>query len=197
MRKNSSIPHCVKYGKQRNQHGDFLIEAIVAVLVSGIIGMAMMQMYVQVRRVGNISQGEYVAAALAQEIMDHLRSLPFQTVDDNRGLHQPMVNGAGTPADILFPRALLQDTQPYNHTGNGNISLDYTQNGDTAVSQGQFNVLRTCTPAGALTNTIDVNITRLNIDSLNIQITINFLDSNARPRNYVCNGMLTRRGLTG
>lgn len=197
MRKNSSIPHCVNFGTQRNQHGDFLIEAIVAVLVSGIIGMAMMQMYVQVRRVGNISQGEYVAAAVAQEIMDHLRSLPFQTVDDNRGLHQPMVNGIGTPADALFPRALLQDTQPYNHLNNGNASLDYTQNSDTAVRQGQFNVLRTCDATGAITNTIDVNITRLNVDALSVQVVINFLDSNAKPRNYTCTGMLTRRGLTG
>lgn len=183
--------------KLRNQHGDFLVEAVVAVLVSGIIGMAMIQMYSQVRRVGNMSQAEYVAASVAQEVMDHLRSLPFQNVYNNSGLHQPMVNGAGTPGDALFPRALLQDTQAYNNGSNANTSLDYSQNGDSVVSQGQYNLLRTCDSTGAQTNTIDVNITTPSVDTVNVAITIRFLDSSAKPRIYTVNGMLTRRGLTG
>lgn len=194
-------PHLyMKGNRARPQNGDFLIEAIVSVLVSSIIATAMVQMYTQVRRVGNMSQGEFIAAAVAQEAIDHLRSLPFDTVANNLGTRQVVVNGGAT-GDPLFPTALLQDTAPFT-TPNGNQNLDYTggNGSDTAIAAGANNVLRTVSPTtGQLTNTISVDIQPWNgsTDTLRITVDIAFLDSSGKPHSVTMGAMLNRLGLTG
>ncbi len=181
--------------------GDFLVEAIVAVLVSGIIGTAMAQMYSQIHNVGNMSQGQLVAVSLANEVIDQLRATKFANVQANAGLHTPMVNGVGN-GDVLFPRALLQDTGNYL-TNNGNSTLDYTGGGDSAVMQGMQNVLHTVDPiTGAPTNTINVMITNANLGSNSpsclITVTVAWMDGTAGGQKvYKTSTMLTQLGLNG
>lgn len=199
MRKNSSIPHCNFSRKSpscRNEHGDFLVEALVSVLVSSIIATAMVQMYTQVRRTGNISAAQLAATAIAQEVLDHLRALPYDTVADNIGTRNLIVNGGATN-DPLFPTALLQDTSPFVTPG-GSSTLDFDgRSGDTLVSAQTQSVLRTCDPSGAITNTVSLTIEPFGTESLRATVTINFLTSSGKPSTFTMSGLLNRLGLTG
>ncbi len=185
----------------RPMDGDFLVEAVVAVLVSGIIGTAMIQMYGQVHKVGNESQGQLVAAAIAQEVIDQLRAQPFANIAANAGLHQPQVNGTGN-GDILFPRGLLQDTSPYLGPGNTANTLSYTQNGlaGSPISQGANNLIHTVDPvSGAPSNTINVNIVLAPGGSAyQVTVTIAWLDgSSGKQRTYQTQSLITQYGING
>jgi type II secretory pathway pseudopilin PulG len=198
MPKNSWITHghFSKTPSVRNERGDFLIEAIVSVLVSSIIATAMVQMYTQVRRTGNLSSAQLAATAVAQEVIDHLRALPYDTVADNIGTRNLIVNGGAT-GDPLFPTALLQDTSAFT-TPNGTSTLDFDgRNGDTLVSAQTQSVLRTCDANGAITNTISLTIEPFGTESLRATVTINFLTSQGKPSTFTMSGLLNRLGLTG
>jgi Tfp pilus assembly protein PilV len=202
MRKNSAIKKRknsansqLKGWAIRNQHGDFLIEAIVSVLVSSIIATAMVQMYTQVRRTGNLSSSQLAAASIAQEVIDHLRALPYDTVASNLGTRQLVVNG-GTTSDPLFPSALLQDSSPFA-TPSGNSTLDYDGVGDAAIASQAQSILRTCDATGTITNTVTLQLEQFGTDSVRATVTINFLTSQGKPSSYRLSGLLNRLGLTG
>lgn len=190
----------------RNQKGDFLVEALVSVLVSSVLGLALAQMYTQVHYVGNMSQAQMLAASVAQEAIDHLRSLPFSMLLANTGLHTVQVNGngtmlvAGTPiSDPLFPRALLQDVGSFTGTGGTSSSLDYTCAGDSKVSSGIKNVLNTVDPlTGAASNTIFVTLTPATVGSaqaVKVTVDIAWTDSSVKMRRYTLSSMLSQDGI--
>ena len=176
--------------ERRNQHGDFLVEAVVSVLISSIIGTALIQMYTQVKRVGNMSTSELLATAVASEIVDHLRGLPYTFVVANMGDHYPQVNGTVSSSDPLFPYALLKDDSG---------SYDYTGNGDSAMAAGANTSLLTCDPlTGAQTNNVHVNLTPMNgMTGVQIAVTLCYLDSSGKPKTYAINSVITPNGLNG
>lgn len=179
-----------KSRQSRNNHGDFLVEAVVAVLVSSVIGSAMAQMYVQVKRVGNMASSELLATAVGSEVVDHLRGLPYNFVASNLGDHFPVVSGNVSSNDPLFPFPLLREDS---------AAYDYTAGGDSAVSAGASTTLLTCDPtSGAQTNTVRVNLSQLNgLNGVQINVTIPYLDSSGHQKTYVLNSVLTPNGLNG
>lgn len=185
---------------RRGEAGDVLVDALVSVLVSALLGTALVQMYSQVHKMGNQSQAQFVAASVAQAAIDHLRSLSYNFVLANAGTHTPQVNGAGN-GDILFPRALLQDSSTFVGSGGSNTSLDYTGGGNVEVSQGVNNVLQTCDPnSKQITNTINVVISPQgsgNNTACLVTVTVVFIDGSGGTRTYTITSMLTNNGLNG
>ena len=189
-------PRAKRQPDMRKQTGDFLVDSLVSVLVSATLGTALVQMYSQVHKVGNQSQAQFAAASIAQAAIDHLRALPYAFVAANTGIHNPQVNGSGSN-DLLFPRALLQDSGTYIGSGGVSTSLDYSAGGNSEVSQGMNNVLQTCDPVTQLpSNTITVKIAPQNGACL-VTVTIVFLDGSVGTRTYTISSMLANNGLNG
>ena len=189
MKAHSKVP--VPGLTVRAQRGDFLVEAIVAVLVSSMFGAGLIQMYTQVKRVGNMSASELLATAIASECVDHIRGLPYNFVAANLGDHFPVVSGDGnTQGDALFPYPLLKDNPG---------TLDYSASNDSAVVNGTNSTLLTCDPAsGAQTNTIRVSLgTVAGMTGIQIQVSMAYLDSSGRHKTYVLNSVMTPNGLNG
>ncbi|MBX9571740.1 MAG: hypothetical protein K2X77_22805 [Candidatus Obscuribacterales bacterium] len=173
----------------RNQRGDFLIEAVVAVLVSSIIGTALIQMYTQVKRVGNMASSELLATAVGSGIVDHLRGLPYNFVAANLGDHFPAITG--TPSnDPLFPYPLLHEA---------GANYDYTAGGDASVTPGANTSLVTCDPvSGATTNTVRVNLAPVNgMTGVQVTVTMSYLDTSGKHKTYSLSSVLTPNGLNG
>lgn len=86
----------------RTESGSVLIETMVSILIATALATALIKMYVNIHQGGNAARGQVMAAAMAQEVFDQLRALPYETVDANVGLHTVQVNGTGA-GDALFP----------------------------------------------------------------------------------------------
>lgn len=173
----------------RAQRGDFLVEAVVAVLVSSIIGSALVQMYTQVKRVSNMASSELLAAAVGSGVVDHLRGLPYNFVEANLGDHFPSVSGT-TSNDALFPYPLLhEDSNEY----------DYTAGGDASVTPGARTSLVTVDPvSGAQTNTVRVNLSPVaGMTGVQVTVTMSYLDTNGKHKTYSLSSVLTPNGLNG
>jgi hypothetical protein len=173
----------------RSQRGDFLVESVVAVLVSSIIGAALIQMYTQVKRVGNMASSELLATAVGSGIVDHLRGLPYNFVEANLGDHYPAVTGSSSN-DPLFPYPLLHEQ------GNG---YDYTANGDASVTPNANTTLLTVDPSsGAVTNTVRVNLAPVaGMTGVQVTVTMSYLDTSGKHKTYSLSSVLTPNGLNG
>jgi hypothetical protein len=188
MNRFETFAHCRTKRKRltRDESGNFLVEAMVAVLVSSIIATGLVQMYCQVRRVGNMSQGHLLATAVAQECLDQLRGLPFTMVSANTGVHYAQVNGTGI-ADVLFPRPLLKDT-----------NLDYTAGGDTLVSKGANYMFHTVNlDTGQNDDTVKVTVTNSAgaIPGLTISVSIRYYDTSGKLKTYTATSFITQNGV--
>ena len=171
----------------RRQRGSFLVEAMVAVLVSSIIAAALASMYMQTRRVSNMSQGELIATAVAQECVDHLRVMNYSAISAvTPSTHYASLTTAG--ADALFPRALLTDA-----------TLDYTNMGNSSVVNGQQSVFRSINPDnGNRDDTIKIELSNGVFGStpcVRAVVTVQWLDTSGAPRSYRLTSFLTENGL--
>ena len=196
-----------KYQHQRWQRGYFLVDALVSILISGLIASALMQMYQQVHISGNSSQAQFSAALIANEIIDQLRAQSWSYIYPGQaGTHTPTVCGTLIVADDkLFPRALLQDSSLYVNNGagtTGQVALDYTGNGNSYVVQGNSNVLHTVTVPGLSNpdNTVNVVLTNtINSGVAQVQVTISMSwnDTTGKTKTYTVSTMLTSFGING
>lgn len=169
----------------RNERGSFLVEALVAVLVASILGMSLMAMFVQVRRVGNMAQGELYAILVAQECMDQLRAQSFTFVNANQGVHYASLNVAS--ADNVFPRPLMQDP-----------ALDYTALGNLTASESSY-TFHTLNPDTKISDdSVKIQISNGGIsNSISATVTINYLDTSGAVKSYNSTSLITRYGLNG
>jgi hypothetical protein len=168
-----------------------LIEAIVCAFIAGIIELSLLKMYVQVHQMGNMSQAQLAAGAIAQEIVDNLRAQPFTVITSNLGTHNPQVNGPGlgSATDVLFPRPLLKDD-----------GLDYAGHGDATVAQGLSNLFTAVDPVTrAHTNSITVELQQPGggITPVAVTVTIGYIDTLGAPRSYVSHAIISATGLNG
>lgn len=103
-----------------------------------------------------------MAASIAQECIDALRALPYNTVLNGslgNSLHYATV--CGSPGgDVLFPRPLLQDTSNYQYSAGGGVSVNGLRN--------RFQVVN---------NQVLVNVTQQSANTLLVQVTVNWLDN--------------------
>ncbi|MBX9686937.1 MAG: hypothetical protein K2X27_09560 [Candidatus Obscuribacterales bacterium] len=171
----------------RSSRGSFLVEGMVGILVSSIIATAMVQIYAQTRRMSNVSQGQLLATALAQECIDHLRVVPYTLVAANTGVHYAQLSGAATQ-DALFPRPLLEDN-----------SLDYTAGGDSTVenaSASAFHSLNADTNQDDDTVKVQiVNSSLAGITGLQVTVSLKWRDSSGSVKSYDSSSFLTPNGL--
>ncbi len=188
--------------RKRSKKGSFIVEALVAVLVASIIAAALAQMYTQVRRATNMTQGELYAMNVAQECIDQLRVQQFDVVSDAIGTSvYPQVNGAGDPNNELFPRALMHDTN-LDYSG----STTTTNNGNTTTTNGNEYVMghsaytfHTINPdTGLSDDTVKVEIQAgpIPIHSISATVTVRYLDTSGAVREYRLSSMITDNGLT-
>lgn len=188
--------------RKRSKKGSFIVEALVAVLVASIIAAALAQMYTQVRRATNMTQGELYAMNVAQECIDQLRVQQFDTVSDSIGTTvYAQVNGAGDPLNVLFPRALMHDTN-LDYSGStttttGNTTT--TSNGNQYVMGQAAYTFHTINPdTGVSDDTVKVELTNgpIPIHSINATVTVRYLDTSGAVRTYTLSSMITDNGLT-
>lgn len=188
---------CLKTSKNlkqtnfRPKRGSLLVEAMVAVLVASMLGTALVQMYTQVRRVTNMSQGHLYAIALAQECIDQARSVSYASLSSpiNMGTHYPIVNGSAAQInDPIFPHPLMRDS-----------ALDYTGNGNQWVSQGANYTFRTLNPdSGANDDTVRVILTPApgGVAGVQVLVTIDYLDTSGAVKRYQTSTVVTQFGLS-
>lgn len=168
----------------RNAHGSFLVEAIIAILVASIFGAALMLMYVQVRRVSNMTQGELYAIAVGQECVDQVRTLNYAYVANNLGVHYGSLHS--NTNDALFPRPLMNDP-----------NLDYTANGNQFVSKGSFYTFHSMNPdTNQRDDSVKIELQPGAIaNSINVIVTINYLDTSGSVKSWTTRSLITQLGL--
>jgi Tfp pilus assembly protein PilV len=178
---STNMPICPDH---RKNAGSFLIEAVVAVLVSSLIALALCNMYMQTRRVSNMSQGQLVATALAQECVDHLRVMNFAAVT----AATPSVHYGSlyTPsADALFPRALLVDP-----------SLDYTNQGDGIVANASTSDFHALNPdTNVADDKVKIELQSAAGNCVQVIVTIHWRDTSTAIKSYRLTSVLTQNGL--
>ena len=169
----------------RSQAGSFLVESMIAILIASLLGTALVAMFAQVRRVGNMAQGELYAILLAQECIDQLRSQSFSFINANQGVHYASLNAAS--ADNVFPRPLMKDP-----------NLDYTGLGNISVSDSSYTFHTVNPDTGASDDTIKIGIANGGIsNSVSASVTINYRDTSGTVKSYTATSLITRFGLNG
>lgn len=194
MRKHSSIlASQPSIRPRRNQRGDFLVEALISVLVSSILATALATMYTQVRRTLNMSSSQLAAIAIAQGVVDHLRTVNYARLSaaSNMTTLTPSLtqNMASPGANELFPRALLNDP-----------NLNYTQGIQNAMgnTNASAHTFRAVNATGAITDTIDVTLAPANaggVQGVSVAITIRWRDTTGGIKTYNLNSFITPNGM--
>lgn len=187
--------------RKRSNKGSFLVEALVSVLVASIIAAALAQMYTQVRRAANMTQGELYAINVAQECVDQMRVQSWATINQNLSTtNYPLVNGDLDPTNDLFPRPLMHDTS-LDYTGStttGSGSTQTTSSGNQyALGQSGYTFHTINPDTGVRDDRVKVEILPGPIanESVIINITINYLDTSGAVRSYRASSLVTRNGL--
>lgn len=163
------------------EKGYYLVEALVCVLIIGIISAGLADGYAKVKSFGTHSQTELQAIALGGEIIDQLRSQGFvNLIQNGLGTHQVPIVGAAATGDPIFPRPLQRDTQTLTFYKNAANGADDTQN-----------YLR------VQNNQAIVNLVQgPNNQSVLVTVTINWTDGNG-PHTYSINTTIASNGLGG
>jgi len=96
--------------QQRNERGAGIIDLLFCVIISGILSAAIVNGMSQAHRASSSSQNQVLAAAIAQEVIDSARNMPYTTLQTFVGTHNLVVNsGSGYTPPPIFPRPLMQD----------------------------------------------------------------------------------------
>src|SRR5579883_131192 len=98
--------------------GYFMVEALVCVLIVGILSAGLFDGYAKIRSMSVATQTQLQAVSLVQECFDQLRAQAYgNLVNGNYAV--PLVSN-GPTGIALFPRPLLRDTSgAYNFYKNG------------------------------------------------------------------------------
>lgn len=174
--------------EQRPQSGMFLVEAIIACLMAAVVSTALIGSYTGLNRVSVGTQMNLTATTIANEVIDHLRFLPFTLIQQaTPSTRYLMVNdttsGAGpwdSGSPVLFQHPLLR---------NGALNY-YNQSGvdDTSV----FNAFS----AGGK-NTVEVDLVQgASSTQINAIVTVKWQDSTG-VHTYKAQTILANAGLNG
>lgn len=141
-----------------NQHGDMLIELLIAMGIATLIAAGVVQLYVQAFSLSNETQNQILAASLAQECVDMLRSLPYQTVLSSGANHTAQVTDTkANCTDTIFTRPLLQDLTAFQYSAGAGTTTATGLNNRFQVVNNQVTV--TITPQVNSTLLVNVNLT--------------------------------------
>ncbi len=167
--------------KQRvvNQHGEFLIEVIIATFVGVLFAAGILQLYVQSFSLSNATQDQIMVASIAQECIDSLRALPYQTVANSGSVHTALVCGSeGNCTDTLFKWPLLQDTTVFGYSAGSGTST-------ASGANNRFNVVN---------NQVSVNVTAQANNTLLVEVALTYIDGTGS-HTYTTYTILTPNGL--
>lgn len=167
--------------------GSFLVELMVAILVSSIMGTAIVNSMSDSMRVTTKAQNQVIATAIAQQVIDACRNRPFDDLvtqggsNGCLGMNQSLVvNGTTTGTyPAIFPRPLIMTTDDpgatYHSeaTGNrfqGTAIADVVTVGDQDPDTGRFN-------------------------TANVSVTVRWNEGGTGQRRYRMSANITRFGL--
>lgn len=114
----------------RNQNGIQLVELLVAVLVTTIISVGLMDTIAKTHAASTITSNQIMATNIAQQVLDNARNSSFNALLALAGTGPTNLVAnrfdAGTTMPAALPRPLLLDTTQYtyrsvNQTGTGNV----------------------------------------------------------------------------
>lgn len=167
--------------------GSFLVELMVAILVSSIMGTAIVNGMSDSLRVSTKAQNQVIATAIAQQVIDACRNRPFDDLvtqggeNGCLGMNQSLVvNGSSNATcPAIFPRPLIMTTDDEGaiyhgeSTGNrfqGTAVADVTTVGDQDPDTGRFN-------------------------TANVAVTVRWSEGGTGQRRYRMSANITRFGL--
>ncbi len=111
----------------RKQEGYFLVEAMVCLLIIGILSAGLFGEYAKIQQLGANTQYQLQAVGIAHECIDQLRAQPFNQLIQAMAIpHTATIVGSTPTGDSLFPRPLLRDTALTYYT-NPAIGADDSQ----------------------------------------------------------------------
>lgn len=136
--------------------GTFIVELLVAILVSSIMGAAVVNSMSDSLRVTTKAQNQVIATAIAQQVIDACRNRPFDDLvtvggaNGCLGMNQSLVvNGtASSTYPAIFPRPLIMRTDDnaatYHNESSGNrfqgtAIADVATVGDVDPDTGRYN----------------------------------------------------------
>jgi type II secretory pathway pseudopilin PulG len=76
----------------RNQNGSYLIELLMALAISGMLAVALGNSVCQTKGISNRSENSLYASLMAEEILERLRSTPFDSLPSSGVSHNVRVN---------------------------------------------------------------------------------------------------------
>lgn len=167
--------------------GSFLVELMVAIMVSSIMGTAIVNSMSDSLRVTTKAQNQVMATAIAQQVIDACRNRPFDDLVTQGGEHgclgmnQNLVVNGATEATYpaIFPRPLIMTTDDagavYHNesTGNrfqGTAIADVTTVGEPDPDTGRYN-------------------------TANVAVTVRWNEGGSAQRRYRMSANITRFGL--
>ncbi len=173
------MPSKVCKRRRNNQNGNLLVEVLIAMLVAAIFSAAVLQMYVQTFSLSDQSQDQIMAAAIAQECIDALRALPYNTVANAGPTHYALVSGSeASVTDGLFPRPLLLDT----------TAFQYSQGPSAPTATGLDNRFQ------VVNNQVQVNVSAQSASTLLINVQLTYSNGSGT-HTYNTYTILVRNGL--
>lgn len=185
----------------RLQSGNFLVEALVATLVASLIAAALAQMYTQVRRAGNMSQGQLYAIAVAQECIDQARVITYANLSSpaNMGTHYPLVNGRSADInDPIFPHPLMKDYDlDYSGSTTTTGANPQTSNNNQYVIQGSSYTFKTINPdTGQKDDRVKVVLTPAQgVAGVQITVEVDYLDTSGAVKTFTTSSLITEFGI--
>ncbi len=185
-----SCKYKVKAGKSaRTEQGYYLVEALVCILIVGILSAGLFDSYAKIRSMNVASQTHLQAVAMGQECIDQLRSIPFNNIAGANGTYNVPVVGTAPTGVVapngtnLFPRPLLRDTSLKYYGGANQIA-------GVAADDSQ-NFLK------VVNNTVTVVIADGGVaGSKDISVTIVWNDGKGT-HTYTASSTLTASGING
>ncbi|MDQ5937967.1 MAG: hypothetical protein QG574_5330 [Cyanobacteriota bacterium erpe_2018_sw_21hr_WHONDRS-SW48-000092_B_bin.40] len=106
--------------KRRNQSGVFLIELLVSLVIASVLALALCASIGEYMRLTSTIEGKELAAIMAQEVLERVKSMPFDSKEDgiridNSKTYDMIINDSD-PAPLSPPcqplaRPLLLNTQ--------------------------------------------------------------------------------------
>jgi hypothetical protein len=159
-----------------------LIEALVCVLLTGMVSTALITGYVHISSMGTATQGQLDVAAISTEIFDQLRAQQFSFLAANLGTHSAIINGAGPTGDALFPRPLMRDS-----------NLSYYTASDVSDAKNVLHVLNNAATVQLAEASTDANG---NTSTIQITVTIIWMDQRGK-HSAVNTTIMANQGLGG
>jgi hypothetical protein len=167
---------------QRRRSGNFLIEAMVCVVLTGVVSTALITGFMHISTMGTATQSQLDVAAVSTEIFDQLRAQQFNFLAANLGSHTAIINGTAPTGDVVFPRPLGRDT-----------SLTYYQAAGVSDTANVLHVINNTVTVDLTANTLDF---AGNVSTIKADVTIQWQDGRGK-HSQTNSTILANEGLNG